>query len=340
MKRTERFNKPEYLDVMTWAGKWGDSLEKAVSARFTELTGVPVRHHTNIGLRLPSQLHGALRAQERPPYDVVWSNAVPAVEMAESDYCQPFDEDGMPSLAELYRRARPAGFADRLVFPYSVHYVLVYLKSAVEARMLKSWDVLLDKRHAGKIAIYPNGKGFYPIAQVLGGGNVEDIPENMQPCWDYLAELRPKIAVLDYSIGMESLFRAGRIDLCFRALPNALGFIEAGLDVGWTVPAEGTSDTTDALWIPRHVPEDRIYWAEKYIDTALSAGVQTEWCEKLGVLPANKKVAPSAIFDKPGLPRGMDETAGFLYLPDPVIWRHEAQWERIFEQLPVQPCHG
>ncbi|WP_027160026.1 extracellular solute-binding protein [Methylobacter luteus] len=334
MKQTERFNKPECLDVMTWAGKWGDSLEKTVSARFTELTGVPVRHHTNIGLRLPEPLHDALRTRQRPPYDVVWSNAVPAVAMAESGCCQLFDEDDMPSLAELYQRARPAGFADRLVFPYSVHYVLVYLKSAVEAGALKSWNVLMDKKHAGKIAIYPNGKGFYPIAQVLGGGNMEGIPENMQPCWDYLAEFRPRIAVLDYSIGMESLFRTGRINLCFRALPNAVGFIEAGLDVGWTVPVEGTSDTTDALWIPQHVPEERTYWARQYIDIALSASVQAEWCNRLGVLPANRKAAASAIFDRPGFPRNMDDTAGFLYVPDHVIWRHEARWETIFEQLP------
>jgi putative spermidine/putrescine transport system substrate-binding protein len=338
MKQTERFNKPECLDVMTWAGKWGDSLEKAVSARFTELTGVPVRHHTNIGLRLPEPLHDALRTRQRSPYDVVWSNAVPAVAMAESGCCQLFDEDDMPSLAELYQRARPAGFADRLVFPYSVHYVLVYQKSAVEARALKSWNVLMDKKHAGKVAIYPNGKGFYPIAQVLGGGNMESIPENMQPCWDYLAKFRPRIAILDYSIGMESLFRTGRINLCFRALPNALGFMEAGLDVGWTVPAEGTSDTTDALWIPQHVPEDRVYWARKYIDIALSASVQTEWCSRLGVLPANRKAAASTIFDGPGFPRNMDDTAGFLYVPDHVIWQHEAQWETLFEQLPSTGC--
>ncbi|MGJ0430624.1 extracellular solute-binding protein [Methylobacter sp.] len=338
MTQAKRFDKPECLDVMTWAGKWGDSLEKVVSARFTELTGVPVRHHTNIGLRLPERLHDALCTRKRPPYDVVWSNAVPAVAMAELDYCQVFDEDDMPSLAELYERARPTGFADRLVFPYSVHYVLVYLKSAVEARALKSWDILMEQRHAGKIAVYPNGKGFYPIAQVLGGGSIDSMPENMQPCWNYLAGFRPRIAVLDYSIGMESLLGTGGINLCFRALPNALGFIEAGLDVGWTIPEEGTSDTTDALWIPRHVPEDRAYWARKYIDVALSAGVQSEWCSRLGALPANKKAAASAIFDGPGFPRNMDDTGGFLYVPDPVMWRHEARWEAIFEQLPSADC--
>jgi putative spermidine/putrescine transport system substrate-binding protein len=338
MTQAKRFDKPECLDVMTWAGKWGDSLEKVVSARFTELTGVPVRHHTNIGLRLPERLHDALRTRKCPPYDVVWSNAVPAVAMAELDYCQVFDEDDMPSLAELYERARPTGFADRLVFPYSVHYVLVYLKPAVEARALKSWGILMEQRHAGKIAVYPNGKGFYPIAQVLGGGSIDSMPENMQPCWNYLAGFRPRIAVLDYSIGMESLLGTGRINLCFRALPNALGFIEAGLDVGWTIPEEGTSDTTDALWIPRHVPEDRAYWARKYIDVALSAGVQSEWCSRLGALPANKKAAASAIFDWPGFPRNMDDTGGFLYVPDAVMWRHEAQWEAIFEQLPSTGC--
>jgi putative spermidine/putrescine transport system substrate-binding protein len=338
MTQAKRFDKPECLDVMTWAGKWGDSLEKVVSARFTELTGVPVRHHTNIGLRLPERLHDALRTRKCPPYDVVWSNAVPAVAMAELDYCQVFDEDDMPSLAELYERARPTGFADRLVFPYSVHYVLVYLKPAVEARALKSWGILMEQRHAGKIAVYPNGKGFYPIAQVLGGGSIDSLPENMQPCWNYLAGFRPRIAVLDYSIGMESLLGTGRINLCFRALPNALGFIEAGLDVGWTIPEEGTSDTTDALWIPRHVPEDRAYWARKYIDVALSAGVQSEWCSRLGALPANKKAEASAIFDGPGFPRNMDDTGGFLYVPDAVMWRHEAQWEAIFEQLPSVGC--
>jgi putative spermidine/putrescine transport system substrate-binding protein len=346
------------LTVMSWAGRWGRSLDEAVSKPFTEETGIRVHHRINIGLKLPAELTGALEQGQRPPMDVVWCNGVPAMRAARSGWCQALDgsegEDGgggdrdgdgtgdqlAARLSELHPRARPdgiaggAGSAWKVVLPYVVQYVLVYRREIYPHGPPTSWDVLLEPRFREKLALYPGGNGFYPIAQVLGGGQVADIPGPMEACWRYLRTLKPQIGTLDYSIQMAQLLADRRLDLCFRALTNALGFREEGQDVGWAAPREGITDTLDALWIPRGIPADSAAAARRYIAYALSAPVQERWCGRMGVLPVHPKAAlPSVFRDDRTLPQSADDLSRVLHVPEGVKAVHEGAWEAKFNEV-------
>ena len=328
---------------MSWGGGWGRGLQKAVSEPFSARTGIRVRHEPHVGLPLPERLLGALRAGRRPPFDVVWSNAVPAMKAGLERLSDPLTTEDVPNLAALHPRARPETAQEQtsetddgwpLVLAYVVHYVLAYRRAAFPAGEPESWDVLLDARHRGKIALYPGGNGFFPLAQVLGGGAVDDIPGNMDLCWRYLHRLAPQIGTLDYSIGMGEMLRRGDLDICFRALPNALAFREDGLDVGWAAPREGIPDTADALWVPRHLPAHVAYWAKRYVDFALSRPVQEHWCELLGVIPMHAEAAPPRVLrERAGVPVSLDATAGVLHVPELVKLAHEQAWTRRFNQI-------
>ena len=333
--RSARGSAPAELVVMSWAGGWGQGLETAVSRPFAEATGIRVRHAFHIGLTLPPALTTALDNGERPPFDIVWSNGVPAMELAHRDLCEPLDEEDVPHLRRLSQRARPEGFSHwPMVLPYVVYYVLAYRDAVFPDGRPESWSVLMDPRHRGKIALYPGGNGIHPIAQVLGGGDVATIPHDMAACWDYLRRLRPQIGELDYSIGMGEMIRRGRLDICFRALTNAIAFRAEGLDVSWVAPREGVADTLDALWVPRHVPRDTAAWAKRYIDFALSEPVQRRWSEMLGVMPMHRDVEPPVILRREArLPRGPDDLSGVLHISEAVKLREAPVWERRFKEI-------
>ncbi len=330
-------DEPSELVVLSWAGRWGSSLREAVSDPFTAETGIRVRHRTHVGLQLPADLIDALRRGVRPPVDVVWCNSVPALAAARAGWC--FDIDGDDEIAarlvELHDRARPRGLSGwPLVLAYVVHYVLVYRREAFPGGRPDSWDVLMEPRRRGKIALYPGGNGFYPVAQVLGGGSVRDIPHRMEACWEYLRRLRPQVDTLDYSIGMSRLLAEGRLDVCFRALPNALGFRDEGQNVGWSVPREGITDTMDALWVPRNLPASRSIDARRYIGHAMTRDVQERWCDRMGVLPVHPNAAtPGPFRADPALPRSPDDLSGVLHVHEDVKADHQKSWEQKFEAI-------
>ncbi|AKU97369.1 Spermidine/putrescine-binding periplasmic protein [Labilithrix luteola] len=292
-----------------------------------------VVHETHVGLKLPAALTSALAAGERPPVDVVWCNSVPALLAAERGDCLPLRKADMPVLSELARRAWPDGApvdatATPVVHPYVVYYVLAYHDEVV-SQPLTSWRDLLDPRFRGKLALYPGGNGFYPIAQMLGGGRVEDIPSDMTACWSFFEELRSQVSELDYSIGMEERLRRKDLHLCFRALTNALAFRAAGVPISWCIPKEGTTDTVDALWIPKGTPQAEL--AREYVAFALRPDVQEAWCELLGAMPVHPRAAvPSALRDRADLPSNADDVRGILHVPESLKVKHEHEWEARF----------
>lgn len=328
--------KPDRLVVMSWAGGWGKALLEAVSKPFTALTGIPVHHEINIGLKLPASLTQALESGARPPVDVVWSNALPALEAARRGFTDPLDEETLPSLKVLHPRARPEGFDGIWPFvqPYVVHYVLAYRTEVFGKDKPDSWQVLFEPRFRGKIALYPGGSGFYPIAQKLGGGSIASIPDDMEACWKIFKQLKPQVGKIDYSIGMGEFLRQGKLDLCFRALTNAIAFKNEGLDISWMAPKEGIADTVDALWIPKNLSGHTAFFAKKFIQLALSQNTQEAWCERLGTMPVHPQAALPTIYrEHPELPQSPDDFTGVLHLPESIKLHHQSEWESRFQKI-------
>jgi putative spermidine/putrescine transport system substrate-binding protein len=322
-----RAKSPPALKVLSWGGTWGRALSEAVSEPFTRQTGIAVHQEAHVGLKLPEKLSDI---------DVVWSNAVPALKVAQEGGCISLSSEELSNLPSLHPRALPLAASPgwALVCPYAVHYVLAYRRPVFPRGKPESWDVLLEPRFQGRVALYPDGNGLHPIAQVMGGGRLEDIPEGMDACWNFFAALRSQVGRLDYSIGMEERIRRDELDIFFRALPNALAFREAGLDVDWAAPKEGIADTLDALWIPKNVPEEKLGWAKRYIDFALTPEVLQRWCSLLGALPLSLKAAPSALFrESEDLPDSPDDFRRVLHIPEQVKSRNAAEWKNKFEEI-------
>jgi putative spermidine/putrescine transport system substrate-binding protein len=323
-------NRP--LRVLSWAGAWGEALRDGVSRPFQDATNVMVEAVRHVGLRLPADLDRALEAHGEPPVDVVWCNTSPALRAARRGWCEPLE--GVVAAGELADRARVPQL-DRwpIAQMYVVHYVLVYRRSLYEVPP-DSWRVLERADHAGRIVLYPGGNGFYPVAQVMGGGLLSDIPHHMEACWATVRRIRSQLGPRSYSISLPEVIRRGDLDLCYRALPNVLAFQADGLDVDWVAPSEGIADTTDAMWVPRGLAPEVLACARAYIGFALSAPVQDRWCKLLGALPLNRNARERNIaFERARMPDDPDNLDGVLHVPEDVKATHEPEWEATFESL-------
>ncbi|HET8937203.1 MAG TPA: extracellular solute-binding protein [Polyangiales bacterium] len=318
------------LRVQSWLGGWGSALRDAICEPFERETGVRVEQVPHVGLKLPAALLHALEDGSQPPVDVVWSNAVPALRAEEVGQCVPLELDARNLRARAF--AGREAFARGVVHPYVVYYVLVYREAAFEQGAPSSWEALLDPRHRGKVAVYPGGNGLYPIAQIMGGGDLTAYPHELEPCWRFMQKLAPQIGELEYSIGMEERLRSGALDLCFRALTNALAFRAAGLRVSWCIPREGTTDTLDAFWIPRGTPNTAL--AQRFIAFAMRPGTQSHFCKALGAMPVHRAAQiPELLQSCAALPAHADDQQGILSVSELLKAEHEAKLEHQFNEV-------
>jgi putative spermidine/putrescine transport system substrate-binding protein len=332
--------KPERLVVMTWplSTLWGQALKHQVSEPFTARTGIPVKHVEYTSVDLPLTLLQALEENRRPPGDVVYGNTIPLIHLSRAGYADPLTEAWFPVLKELNPRARPvaAGLTGwPFVIVYDVRYVMMYRKAAFPAGPPESWQVMLDPPLKGRISLYPGGKGFFPIAQVLGGGPLAAIPEDMEPCWSFLRALRPQVEVLEFNQKMTEHVRNGEIDVHCTVLTNIMQWQDQGFGVAWQVPREGITVGDDGLLVPKGLPDKVRYWAKRYLSFALEREVQRSWCRQLGVCPMQTGIArPPRFAGDLAYPDAPDDYANALFVPNSILEKFEHRaWREKFNEI-------
>jgi hypothetical protein len=81
------------------------------------------------------------------------------------------------SLVRIYRRScsgRAGTANDHPAMSYTVARFLPFIcEAAFPWGPPDSWEVMLDPALEGRVSLYPGGKGFFPIAQVAGGGSLK-----------------------------------------------------------------------------------------------------------------------------------------------------------------------
>ncbi|MCX5977080.1 MAG: extracellular solute-binding protein [Coprothermobacterota bacterium] len=332
--------KPDALTVMTWPlnSLWGKALKECVSDLFTFSTGIPVRHVEHTGVDTPPELLRACEKGKRPPCDVLYCNTVPAIRMARSGFTDCLSCEEFPVLGKLSRRSQPV--AEGLsgwpfVIAYDVRYVMMYREAAFPDGPPPSWKVMLDPALKGRVSLNPGGKGFFPIAQVAGGGAIEDIPANMDACWQFLTLLRPQIRILEFNRKMTEYVRKGEIDVHCTVLTNVMEWKDQGYEVSWHVPEEGISVGDDALIVPSGLPESVSYWAKRYVTFAMERNVQQAWCSRLGLCPMHEGIGrPKRFLGDPSYPDTADDYSGALFLPNKTLEKYEhGLWRENFNQI-------
>jgi putative spermidine/putrescine transport system substrate-binding protein len=326
-------SKPDEIIVRAWGGAWLDAIKAGVSEPFTEMTGIKVRHDLTEDNEIQPKIWSAVQQNRIPPLHVNWDTTTNATKSALRGVT--VDLSDLENLDGLLPTAEPLGVDGwPIVNVYSYVYVLAYREEAFPDGAPDSWDVLLDPKYKGRVALYDDGIGFTPVAVMLGGGSMSDIPQNMQPAWDYYEKLKQQQPLLGEDPDFTSWFQQGEIDLACTIITNARAAKQKGIAVDWTVPKEGAKVDTDSLWVPQQLPENETYWAKQYVNFALSGKAQQKWCNGLGLPPVRPGLTPPE--DMQGDPAYPTEKADYkrlIRVPNDVLVRHQKDWFARFNEI-------
>jgi len=318
--------KPAEIIVRAWGGVWDASLRAGVSDPFTAATGIAVRHDLTEDNEIQPKVWAAVEQGRVPPINVNWDTTVNATKSALRGVTE--DLADLSNLAGTLPFAKPAGFDGvPLINTYAYVYVLAYREEAFPDGPPTSWNILLDPKFKGRVAIYNDGIGMHFPAVIAGGGTIADIPNNMQPAWDWFTKLRANDPLLGEDPDFTAWFQNGEIDVACTISSNAREARNNGIKVDWTVPTEGAKMDTDCMWIPKGLPEGDLYWTKQYINYAISPEGQQAWLDPLGlpgVVPGLKP--PADLIDDLSYPTTDEQFAKLIFVPPRVQAEFQSDW--------------
>lgn len=325
--------KPAEIIIRAWGGVWVDSLKKGVSDSFTAATGIAVKHDLTEDNEIQPKVWAAVAQGRVPPIHINWDTTTNATKSALRGVTE--DLSDLPNLKIVNEMAKPVGLEGfPIVNTYAYVYVLAYREEAFPNGAPDSWQVMLDPKFKGRVALYNDGIGFHPSAQIAGGGTLADIPGNMQPAWDFITKLKAQSPLLGEDPDFTNWFQKGEIDVACTIISNAREAKKNGIKVAWTVPKEGAKVDTDCLWIPKGLPEGDLYWSKRYIDHALSKEVQQVWLDGLGLPGVTPGVTPPAdLVGDPAFPTKPEDFARLLKVPSKIQVENEKEWFAKFKAI-------
>ncbi|NBB84513.1 MAG: extracellular solute-binding protein [Alphaproteobacteria bacterium] len=326
-------DKPDEIIVRAWGGAWGEALQAGVADPFTEMTGVPVRLDFTEDNEIKPKIWAAVDQGRVPPIHVNWDTTTNATISARRDVC--VDLSDLPNLEGLLPMANPVGLDGfPLVNTYAYVYVCAYRPEAFPDGPPTSWRVMLEPDFRGRIALYDDGIGFNPIAVIAGGGTIDDIPDNMEPGWEFYRQLKENEPLLGEDPDFTTWFQNAEIDLACTISVNARAARQSGIAVEWTVPEEGCKVDTDGLWIPKGLPSNEEYWAREFVNYALSEEAQGAWCSMLGLPPVYPGLEPPEdLAGDPAYPTTAEDYAKLVSIPSPVLVDNQPIWFQKFSEI-------
>src|SRR5262249_21632027 len=80
--------------------------------------------------------------------------------------------------------------------------------------------------------------------------------------------------------------------------------------------------------------DNEIYWAKRYVEFALTAKAQEDWCGKLGLTPVYPGINPPAdLAGDPAYPTKAEDFAKFIVVPINLRVQHDKECFEKFKEI-------
>ena len=317
--------KPDRLIVRTWGGPWLTTYEQGAAASFTAKTGIPVEFDGTGTSEIQAKVLQAVRAGTRPPVDVVLTVGSLAYAAQVQKIATPLDEHLLSNLGELTSIARPEGVTSYVnVSSYS--QPLVYNPEAVDMPESISWEEIFDEKYAGKLFVTNTFASLmHPIARMMG---IDPATDDLTPVFDKIAELKGNIAASGDEEEFIAGIEAGEITIGITLAATALEI--DGLK--WIVPREGSVLGTESFYVPAGLPDEVSYYAQLFINEALSAENQTKLAAGIGEVPVNVNAEiPDFMIGDPAFPFTEEDIAKYgIVTPVELDARNRDRWQAAY----------
>jgi putative spermidine/putrescine transport system substrate-binding protein len=317
--------KPDRLIVRTWGGPWRTTYEEGAAASFTAKTGIPVEFDGTGTSEIQAKILQAVRANTRPPVDVVLSVGSLAYAAQVQKIAIPLDTHILSNLDQLSSIAMPEGVTSYLnVSSYS--QPIVYNPEFVDMPDTISWEEIFDEKYAGKLFVTSTFASLlHPVAKMLG---LNPATDDLTPAFAKIAELKTSISAMGDEEEFIAGIEAGEVTIGVTLAATALEI--DGLK--WIVPTEGALLGTESFYVPAGLPPHVSYYAQVFINEAISAQNQTALAAGIGEVPVNTKATiPDFMIGDPAFPFTDEDIAKYgIVTPVELDARNRDKWQAAY----------
>jgi putative spermidine/putrescine transport system substrate-binding protein len=307
------------MTAAIYPGTWDEAYRAEVAPRLREWHGIDVAFDP---LWAVDQLAKARAARGVAPFDAFVLDPGPAAQGLESDMFEPIDASLLSNAGKL-----PAGMVTQHGVTVNAQIVgIVYNPTRFDAPPTR-WEQLFEEPYVSRLGLTGFQTTFGTVsliemAKALGGSATD-----VEPVFAKLAEVLPKVAAVAAPAALPSLFQQGEIDLMYTNTQNVATLRGRGVDIAFQAPESGAITFGTTLHIVKGA--ENVEAAHKYIDTAISAEVQTALMQApYNLLPVNTDVALDG-----SLPiKSLDELAGMVTHDWSVINPQRAAWIERFNR--------
>lgn len=330
--------KPPALTIRTWSES---DFIKAVSASFTEETGIPVRIDTTDEGPSHAKVVQAIRNGERPPVDLSFQLQTRGFLNGVQGLSIPVSPEVATNLTQVSEAAaKPPELPSDQGWAYvnilSITVPLIYRTDTVDPESIRSWQDLWGEAFRDKVFLDGQYAGtVFAFAEAWDIDPYDDPPGSLDPLWDKYRELRPNIAAVGAGGDATRGLTSGQFDVAVYPPGVMFEARDAGAPVDVLAPEEGILLLGDSMYIHKNIPEESAYYAQVFINHALMPENQAVTAATQGFIPIHPDAeVPSFMSENPSVyPITADDIDQYaIVAPIPLMARHQDAWQAAFEE--------
>ena len=202
---------------------------------------------------------------------------------------------------------------------------IVYNKNNVDIKDLEEegYNILLDKKYAGKIYMYDSERDSFMVAlKALGYSMNTDDEKEIKEAYKWLVKQRKTMDPVYVADEVIDGMINGNKDMAIVYSGDATTIINENMDMGFYLPKEGTNLWSDAMVIPKNAENPKL--AHEFINYILTYEASLDNSETVGYTSSNQKVMDHL--------SGKD---GNFYQNEAYIPRSGYEKDEVFEDNPV-----
>ena len=302
-----------------YPGTWDEAFRAVVAPALKKSAGVDISFDALFAV---DQVAKVRAARGVPPFDCFVLDPGPAAAAKQAGLFEPIDAKKLTNASKL-----PAG----LVMPDGVTCNAQVVGIAYNPKKFstppKSWTDLFRSPYVERLGLTGFQTTFGTVsliemAKAFGGSEA-----NMEPIFAELKKAVGKAAAVTTPAALPGLFQQGQIDVMYTNTNNAAILKGRGVDIVFARPESGAITFQTTLHIVKGA--DNVDSAYKYIDTVISAPVQSELQKQpYNLIPINRDVTLVDTLDV----KSVDELAGMVTHDWTKINPQRAAWIERFNK--------
>lgn len=281
------------LTVMCLGGTWGESIDTAIGTPFKVQTGATIAYDNRPNAQ---QVVALLAMRNRPTIDVAEIGGPTEGKTVAAGLIAPMDPGIVTNAADILPAYRTPLFAYRLIVPFALTFNTKFVSPEVARE--KGWEILLDPRLKGKVAIPKfgwQGETWMNGLNLALGGSYDNFDPAIAFCRKIIRDNDGQ--VMESNDQGMTLFQSGEIVAAPFWTGRTYELQDKGVPVAF-VYAKGWTTHGVAMGLIKGGPNPEL--AQKYVQISLDPEVQIALARRFSYLPTNRR-AIEALKDQPRL---------------------------------------